>query len=264
MSKTHVLSISSRRIQFLDQAHKGCVPLDVSRMPLVILSVVSYSWSSEKKRVRLRVRPWYLLQSRLSKDERSSSTGSLFSLIFSFWKLCLLANLDALKMLLDYAFCGTPRRKSERALYLFFVLFSADWRKSMRAHNEKHRKKLAWPKRGLAVRFSAMNHVRVSGSVFRWPRGVSCALFVSWERSRDRSAESFLSSFGEFAWFHNVGGMHFEDTGMKAREMHRNAACFEPPSKLIFSVVHERGSKSNHGTRTPAWSGAMCFTVNHV
>ena len=118
--------------------------------------------------------------------------------------------------------------------------------------------------RGLAVRFSARNHVRVSGSVFRWPQGVSCPLFVYRERSHDRSAESFLSSFGEFAWFHNVCGMHFEDTGMKAREMHRNAACFEPLSKLIFNVVHEHGSKSNHGTCTPAWSGATCFTVNDV
>ena len=31
-----------------------------------------------------------------------ASTGSLFSLLFLFWKLHLLANLDALKMLLDY------------------------------------------------------------------------------------------------------------------------------------------------------------------
>ena len=37
---------------------------------------------------------------------------------------------------------GIPRIKSERALNFFF---SADWRKSMRAHNEKHRKKLFWP-----------------------------------------------------------------------------------------------------------------------
>ena len=69
---------------------------------------------------------------------------------------------------------------------------------------------------------------------------VLCSFY--WERSHDRSAESFLSSFGEFAWFPNVGGMHFEDTEMKAHKMHRNAACFEPPSKLIFNVVHVRGS----------------------
>ena len=79
-----------------------------------------------------------------------------------------------------------------------------------------------------------MNHVRISGSVFRWPRGVSCTLFVYRERSRDRSAESFLSSFEEFAWFLNVGGMHLEDTEMKALEMHRNATCFEPPLKAHF------------------------------
>ena len=57
--------------QFLDQAYKGCVLLGVSHMPPAMLSVFSYRWSSEKKRVRLRVGPCYLLQSRLSKDERS-------------------------------------------------------------------------------------------------------------------------------------------------------------------------------------------------
>ena len=42
-------------------------------------------------------------------------------------------------------FCGgIPRSKSESALNFVFFFFG-DWRKSMRAHNEKHRKKLAWP-----------------------------------------------------------------------------------------------------------------------
>ena len=73
-----------------------------------------------------------------------------------------------------------------------------------------------------------------------------------------------MSNFGEFLWCHDVGGTHFEDTGMKTREMHRNAACFETRWKLTFSVVHVRGSKSNHGPCTQAWSGATCFALNHV
>ena len=44
-----------------NQAHKGCVLLDVSPMPRAILSVFSNSSSSEKKRVRLRVRTCYFL-----------------------------------------------------------------------------------------------------------------------------------------------------------------------------------------------------------
>ena len=81
---------------------RSCVLLDVEHVPL---NAFSYSWSSEKKRVRRRVRPCYLLQSRLLKEERSLSTGSLFSLLFLFWKIHLLANLDALKMLLN---CPLP------------------------------------------------------------------------------------------------------------------------------------------------------------
>ena len=50
----------------------------------------------------------------------------------------------------------------------------------------------------------------------------------------------------------------------KALEMHRNAACFEPRWKLTFSMVHVRGSKSNHGPCTQAWSGATCFALKHV
>ena len=79
-----------------------------------------------------------------------------------------------------------------------------------------------------------MNHERDSGNIVRWPRGFSCTLFIYQEQSRDWSAESAhlgclfcVPSFGEFPWFHSVGGTHFEDTGTKAREMHRNAACFE-------------------------------------
>ena len=91
--------------QFLNQAHKGCVLLDVSHMPPAILSVFSYSGSSELKRVRLRVRSGLLpsLITTIKKRAVIPSTGSLFSFLFLFWKLHLLhANLDALKMLLDY------------------------------------------------------------------------------------------------------------------------------------------------------------------
>ena len=138
-------------------------------MPPVIVSVFSYSWSSEKKRVCLRVRPCYLLQLRLPKDERSdhplavSFPSSFYSesytslQILMRWKSCLTTLcLTSLEKPLTYVFwierrrrstvpvrtrelcVGIPRRKSERALNFFF---SADWQKSMRAHNEKHRKK---------------------------------------------------------------------------------------------------------------------------
>ena len=93
----------------------------------------------------------------------------------------------------------------------------------------------------LSERFSCTCFDR---GVVRWSRGFSCTLFVYQERPRNRSAESthappFLASFGEFPWFHCVGGMH-------------------------LGVVHVRGSKSNYGTCTQAWSGATCFALNHV
>ena len=122
----------------------------------------------EKKRIRLRVRPCYLLQSRLSKDERSyhplavSFPSSFYSeshtslQILMRWK-CSSTTLcpRSLEKPLTCGFwiewrgrstvpvrtrkLGITRRKSERALNFFFC--SADRRKSMRAHNEKQRKK---------------------------------------------------------------------------------------------------------------------------
>ena len=153
----------------LSQIHKGCVFLDVSHMPPAILSVFSYSWSSEKKRVRLRVRPYFLLQSRLKRSYHPltvSFPSSFYSEIYTplqfikRWKCCSTTLCPrSLEKPLTNGFwiewrgrstvrtrklcIGIPRRKSERALNFFF--FSADWRKPMRAHNEKHRKKLAWP-----------------------------------------------------------------------------------------------------------------------
>ena len=44
---------------------------------------------------------------------------------------------------------STPGSKSESALII--IIFFGDWRKSMRAHNEKHRKKLAWPYCGMSL-----------------------------------------------------------------------------------------------------------------
>ena len=79
---------------------KVCVLLDVSHVPPVILSVFSYSWSSEKKRVRLQVRPRYFLQSWLSKDEQSYNPLAV-SFPCSFILKVAPLNLDALKMLLD-------------------------------------------------------------------------------------------------------------------------------------------------------------------
>ena len=138
--------------QFLNQAHKRCVLLDVSHVPPAIPSVFSYSWSSEKKRVRLRVRPCYLLQSRLSKEERSYHPLAVYfpssfyserytSLqILIRWKCCSTTLCPrSLEKLLTYGFwiewsgrstvpvrtrklcVGIPRRKSERAH--FFVFF---------------------------------------------------------------------------------------------------------------------------------------------
>ena len=171
-SAKNACAIKQAHGQFLNEAHKGCVLLDVEHVPPAILIVFSYSWSSEKKRVRRRVRPCYLLQSQLSKEERSyhplavSFPSSFYSerytslQILMRWICCSTALcLRSLKKLLTYGFwiewsgrstvpvrtrqlcVGIPRKKSERALFFF----SADWRKSMRAHNEKHRKKFAWP-----------------------------------------------------------------------------------------------------------------------
>ena len=88
VSKTR---LSSRRMDnsVLNQAHNGlcALGLDVSHMPPSILSVFSYSWPSEKKRVRRRVRPG-LLPSPITTIKRGAvipSTGSLFSLLFLFW-----------------------------------------------------------------------------------------------------------------------------------------------------------------------------------
>ena len=103
-----------------------------------------------------------------------------------------------------------------------------------------------------------MNHTRGSGSVVRFPRGLSWTLFVHQEWSHDWSAEStharchFCPVSGSFygltVW---VCGMHFElRTGTKGREMHRNAACFEPRWQLTFSVVRVRSSKLNPGPCT--------------
>ena len=36
---------------------------------------------------------------------------------------------------------------------------------------------------------------------------------------------AFLSIFGEFPWFYNVGGTHFDDTGTEGHEMYRNGVC---------------------------------------
>ena len=56
---------------------------------------------------------------------------------------------------------GIPRSKSESALFFFF--FFGDWRKSMRAHNEKHRKKLAWPNEKFSIENCTCWHEQ------RWP-----------------------------------------------------------------------------------------------
>ena len=100
----NVCAIQQAHGQFLNQTHKGCVLLDVSHMPPAILSVSSYSWTLKQKRVRLRVRPG-LLSSPIETIKRRAvipSIGNSFFLLFLFWKMHLLANLDALKMLLDY------------------------------------------------------------------------------------------------------------------------------------------------------------------
>ena len=87
------------------------------------------------------------------------------------------------------------------------------------------------------MRVSAVNHVRGSGNVVRWPRGFSCTLFVSQERSRDRSAEStharcrFRTFSGNFrglvVWVVCTSKIRARNYS-KARKMHRNATCFEP------------------------------------
>ena len=163
--------------QFLHQAHKGCVLLDVSHMPPAILSVFSYSWSSEKKRVRLRVRPCYLLQSRLSQEERSYHPLAVSFPSFFFyserytslqilmrWKCCSTTLCPGpLEKLLTYGFwiewsgrstvpvrtrklcVGIPRRKSrERALLFiyFFRLIGKNQCGCITRYTEK--KKLAW------------------------------------------------------------------------------------------------------------------------
>ena len=66
----------------------------------------------------------------------------------------------------------------------------------------------------LASRFQ-MNVVRAPRMIAR-PVGR-----VNWR------ALPFLSSFGEFPWFHSVGSTHFEDTVTKARGMHGNAAIMQ-------------------------------------
>ena len=165
----NVCAIQQAHGQFLNQAHNGCVLLDVSHMPPAILSVFSHSWSSEKKRVRLRVRPG-LLSSPITtiKKETSGHTihwQSLFSPLFILtlqilmrWKCCSTTLcprslekpqvLDRVDGMVDsmgadtQTLCWDSTQKIGRA----HNFFSADWRKSMRAHNEKHRKKLSWPK----------------------------------------------------------------------------------------------------------------------
>ena len=145
----------------------------------LVLSVFSYSWSSEKKRVRLRVRPCYLLQSRQTKDERSyhplavSFPSSFYSESCTFlcksWCTENIARLPFASSHLKSRWptgsgssggygrwyrCGHAKfvlgfnaeNRKEHLIFLFCFFFLADWRKSMRAHNEKHRKKLAWPK----------------------------------------------------------------------------------------------------------------------
>ena len=65
----------------------------------------SYSWSSEMKRVRLLVRPCYLLQSRQSKDERSYHPLEVSfpsSFYYESWTSLQFASLDVLKISLDY------------------------------------------------------------------------------------------------------------------------------------------------------------------
>ena len=100
---------------------------------------------------------------------------------------------------------------------------------------------------------------------------VCCTLFIYQEWSRDWSAEStdascrfrtFLGNSHSFVVW--VAALRRYEDSSKAREMHRNAACFKPRRKLTFGVLHEQGSKSNHGPSTQAWSGAMCFALKHV
>ena len=159
--------------QFLRQAHRG-------RVLLYLTSVISHNterilimWQRFAFGVNT---PCYLLQSSIKRRPVKLPTPvSLFSLLSFFfaencaslhilgrWKccsttLCLLTNLgsssrsspDTQTLWWD----STPGSKSESALIFLCFFFFGDWRKSMRAHNEKHRKKLAWPKQKDALRY---------------------------------------------------------------------------------------------------------------
>ena len=149
----------------------------------------SYSWSSEKKKVRLRVRPCCLLQSRLSKDERSyhplavSFPSSFYSesctslQIWMRWKCCSttlarghlksrwptssgLSGGDGWRYRCRQVNFVLGFHAENRKEHLIFFFFLADWQKSMRAHNEKHGKKLAWPLRNTEKKNCSAN-VRV-------------------------------------------------------------------------------------------------------
>ena len=106
---------------------------------------------------------------------------------------------------------------------------------------------------------SAVNHVRGSGNVVRWPQGFSCTLFAYQERSRDRSAEStharcrFRTSSGSFHSFVVRTSKIRGRNSSKAREMHRNAACFEPRS-LYRSVIRCNVFCAETNTAKPLYS----------
>ena len=113
--------------QFLNQGHEGCVLLDVSHMPPPILSVFSYSWSSEKKRVRLRVIPCYLFQSQLSNNERP-----YHPLLVSFFPSSFYSeSCTSLQILIRWKCCSTtlcPRSLEKPVTYVFWIWFWIEWR----------------------------------------------------------------------------------------------------------------------------------------
>ena len=88
--------------QFLNQAHKGCAlqrqSYATGNTNCFLIQLIIRKGKGSPSGKTLLPSPIKTIKRRVVKP----STGSVFSLLFLFLKLHFLANLDALKMLLDY------------------------------------------------------------------------------------------------------------------------------------------------------------------